>query len=200
VPGGPFRGRTAIVVDAEDGFAGMLADQLRHLGLTVDLTPWDTVTTPQIDSAELVISGPGPGDPRDTSTPRNQRPRHIINRRRDAGRPLLATGLSHQILARTLGITLVPLDIPDQGTQKTVDIFGTPQTLGFYNTFTARVPAGTTTVGKAQIAADPVTGDVHALRGPGFVSVQGHVESILSHDGTTTLEWLITATLGPAQI
>ena len=42
----------------------------------------------------------------------------------------------------------------------------------------------------ADVAAD-ADGAVYALRGPGFASVQGHLESILSRDGMTTLERLV---------
>ncbi len=195
--GGPFQGRTAIVVDAEDRFTTMLAHQLRHLGLAVRIVPWSAVTDAQVDDAELIVSGPGPGDPRDPRTPRMHRMREVVARRRASGRPLLAVCLSHQILADSLGIELAPLDAPHQGLQKTVDVFGMPASIGFYNTFTARVPAGTTVVGEAEVAADPHTGDVYALRGPGFASIQGHLESILSRDGMTTLERLVTAALSP---
>ena len=97
--GGPFEGRSAIVVDAEDRFTTMLAHQLRHLGLDVEIVPWSDVTDEQIDGAELIVSGPGPGDPRDPSTPRMRRMREVVARRRASGRPLLAVCLSHQILA-----------------------------------------------------------------------------------------------------
>jgi phenazine biosynthesis protein phzE len=193
---GPFAGRTALVVDAEDRFTTMLAHQLRHLGLDVEIAPWSDVTDDQIDAAELLVSGPGPGDPRDASSPRIRRMREVVARRRDAGRPLLAVCLSHQILADTFGIGIAPLDAPHQGLQKSVDVFGTPASIGFYNTFTARVPAGTTRAGEAEIAAD-ATGDVYALRGPGFASVQGHLESILSRDGMTTLQRLVEQALTP---
>ncbi|AZC13600.1 chorismate-binding protein [Microbacterium sp. ABRD28] len=200
--GGPFAGRSAIVVDAEDRFTTMLAHQLRHLGLDVEIVPWDRVSDAQVDAAELVISGPGPGDPRDPSTPRMRRMREVVARRRTQGRPLVAVCLSHQILADGLGIDLVPLDQPHQGLQKTVDVFGEPASIGFYNTFTARVPAGTTRIDAAEapeveVAADPVTGDVFALRGPAFASIQGHLESILSRDGMLTLERLVAAALSP---
>lgn len=195
--GGPFQGRSAIVVDAEDRFTTMLAHQLRHLGLGVRIVSWSDITDEQVDGAELIVSGPGPGDPRDPNTPRMRRMREVVARRRDSGRPLLAVCLSHQILARTFGIELAPLDAPHQGLQKKVDVFGVPASIGFYNTFTARVPAGTTVVGDAEVAADPFTGDVYALRGPGFASVQGHLESILSRDGMTTLERLVSAALSP---
>ena len=48
----------------------------------------------------------------------------------------------------------------------------------------------------AEVAADPATGDVYALRGPSFASVQGHLESILSRDGIHTLHRLAEHALG----
>lgn len=193
---GPLTGRSALVVDAEDRFTTMLAHQLRHLGLEVEIAPWNEVTDEQIDDAELVVSGPGPGDPRDPASPRMRRMRDVVARRRETGRPLLAVCLSHQILADSLGIDLAPLAAPHQGLQKTVDVFGVPASIGFYNTFTARVAPGTTHVDGADVAAD-AAGDVYALRGPGFASVQGHLESILSRDGMTTLERLVAHALTP---
>lgn len=191
---GPFAGRTAVVVDAEDRFTTMLAHQLRRLGLDVTIAPWGTVSDDQIDAADLVVSGPGPGDPRDPASPRMQRMRQVVARRRSSGTPLLAVCLSHQILADSLGIDLAPLAAPHQGLQKTVDVFGDEASIGFYNTFTARVAPGTMRAGEADVAAD-ASGDVYALRGPGFASVQGHLESILSRDGMTTLERLVAHAL-----
>ncbi|MFA7514171.1 MAG: ATP-binding cassette domain-containing protein, partial [Mycolicibacterium vanbaalenii] len=49
-----FAGRSALLVDAEDRFTTMLAHQLRHLGLHVDIVPWDEVTDKQIDEADLL--------------------------------------------------------------------------------------------------------------------------------------------------
>jgi len=195
---GPLHGRTALVVDAEDRFTTMLAHQLRHLGLTVTIAPWTDVSDEQVDAAELVVSGPGPGDPRDPASARMRRMREVVARRRSTGRPLLAVCLSHQILADSLGIGLEPLAAPHQGLQRTVDVFGRPASIGFYNTFTARVPAGTTRTGGAEVAADPESGDVYALRGPAFASIQGHLESILSRDGMTTLERLVGQAFSPA--
>lgn len=225
---GPFAGRSALVVDAEDRFTTMLAHQLRHLGLDARIVPWHAVTDAEIDAAELVVSGPGPGDPRDDESPRMRRMGDVVGRRRASGRPLLAVCLSHQILADSLGIDLAPLDAPHQGLQRTVDVFDQPASIGFYNTFTARVHPGTTSVGLftgpswgvargseaalpwrravhpgdpgttttiTEVAADASSGDVYALRGPGFASVQGHLESILSRDGMTTLERLVAHAL-----
>jgi phenazine biosynthesis protein phzE len=223
---GPFAGRTALVVDAEDRFTTMLAHQLRHLGLDTRIVHWSEVTDAEIDAADLVVSGPGPGDPRDDS-PRMSAMRRVVSRRLYSRSPLLAVCLSHQILADQLGIDLEPLAQPHQGLQKTVDLFGEDASIGFYNTFTARVAPGTTQRGvfvarvtahaessdeepvypfavdpetlrldlPAEVAADPETGDVYAMRGRDFASVQGHLESILSRDGMRTLERLIAHAL-----
>ena len=198
---GPLHGRTALVVDAEDRFTTMLAHQLRHLGLDVTIAHWSTVTDDEVDAAEIVVSGPGPGDPRDEDSPRIARMREVVRRRLQARAPLLAVCLSHQILADRIGVSLAPLASPHQGLQKTVDVFGEAASIGFYNTFTARVLPGVTEltpsetrcgdVGIVEVAAEPTTGDVYALRGRGFASVQGHLESILSRDGMRTLERLV---------
>lgn len=188
---GPFAGRTALVVDAEDRFTTMLAHQLRHLGLAVTIASWSEVADADVDAADLVVAGPGPGDPRDTESPRIARMRDIVARRLDAEAPLLAVCLSHQILADRLGIALTPLDSPHQGLQKSVPIFGENASIGFYNTFTARVVPGTERIAEVEVSADANSGDVYALRGAHFASVQGHLESILSRDGIRTLERLV---------
>ncbi|WP_309065197.1 chorismate-binding protein [Microbacterium sp.] len=193
---GPFVGTGALVVDAEDRFTTMLAHQLRHLGLDVRIADWSEVTDEQVDGADLVVAGPGPGDPRDAGSPRIRRMQQVVARRLEGGKPLLAVCLSHQILADRLGVELVPLDAPHQGVQKTVPVFGEDASIGFYNTFTARVAPGTTTAGAAQVSADAASGDVYALRGERFASVQGHLESILSRDGIRTLERLVAHALG----
>jgi len=193
---GPFAGRRALVVDAEDRFTTMLAHQLRHLGLDARIIPWRDVRDADIDSAELVVAGPGPGDPRDTASPRIARMRDIVARRLESGAPLLAVCLSHQILSDRLGIGLAPLASPHQGLQKTVPVFGEDASIGFYNTFTARVAPGTERAGAAEVSADAASGDVYALRGEHFASVQGHLESILSRDGIRTLERLVEHALG----
>ncbi len=185
---GPFRG-TALVVDAEDRFTTMLAHQLRHLGFDATVVPWASVNEAQLDAADLVVAGPGPGDPRDATSARITRMREIVERRLEQNRPLVAVCLSHQIVANHFGLALEPLASPHQGLQKTVDIFGTPASIGFYNTFTAREPQ--TTADGVEVAAE-ANGDVYALRGAHFATVQGHLESILSRDGLTTLERLVS--------
>lgn len=191
----PFNGLTAVVVDAEDRFTTMLAHQLRHLGLETVIKHWSEIETEDLADYDLVIAGPGPGDPRDNTNPRIAKMRSIVASRRQSEQALLAVCLSHQILSDSFGLDLVLLEQPHQGLQKTVDIFGEDASIGFYNTFTARKGAPALESEELEIAADETSGDVYALRGNKFASVQGHLESILSRDGMHTLERLISHAL-----
>jgi phenazine biosynthesis protein phzE len=186
-------GRSALVVDAEDAWTGMLAHQLRRLGMTTTVRAWNE--NPQPGRYDLLVAGPGPGDPRDTSDPRIATLQDLIADRLAAGAPLLAVCLSHQLLAGLLGLPVVTLPAPHQGTQRRVDVFGTSARVGFYNTFTATTDGTAGTPEGVETAADPTTGQVHALRGPAFASVQFHLESLLSTDGMDVLAELATGLL-----
>nr|WP_033197306.1 chorismate-binding protein [Agromyces italicus] len=194
-PSASPRGARALVVDAGDDFTTMLAHQLRHLGLDARIVAWHAAQT--APDEELVVFGPGPGDPRDTADPRMARLHELIAARLAQGAPMLAVCLSHQVLARLAGLAIAPLTAPQQGVQRTADIFGERATIGYYNTFTAFDAGHRATPTHAfEIAADAGTGVVHALRGPGVASVQGHLESVLSVDGLATLELLVDGVLG----
>ncbi|MFF2372749.1 anthranilate synthase family protein [Agromyces sp. NPDC058110] len=193
------RGLSALVIDANDDFTTMLAHQLRHLGLDVRLVPWHEA--PDAASEDLVVFGPGPGDPRDASDPRIARMRELIAARLEAERPLLAVCLSHQVLADLAGLPLAPLAEPRQGVQLPVDVFGERAAIGFYNTFSALAPDGSTTPELGlEVASDASTNVVHALRGRGVASVQGHLESVTSPDGLALLERLVDGVLAPAAL
>ncbi|KWX01652.1 2-Amino-2-deoxy-isochorismate synthase [Carbonactinospora thermoautotrophica] len=179
-------GRSALIVDAEDGWTAMLAHLLRRLGLRVDVRRWSAAGDP--DGYELLVAGPGPGDPRDLTQPRMAALRALLERRLAARRPLLAVCLSHQILAGLLGLPVVAKESPYQGTQREIDLFGRRVRVGFYNTFTARA---TGPVPGIEVSADPKTGEVHALRGAGFASTQFHLESVLSTHGVEILRDLL---------
>lgn len=191
----------AVVVDAEDSFTTMLAHQLRHLGVAATVVPWDAVRDDELDAADLVVAGPGPGDPRDAS-PRLARLHDVVGRRLAQRRPLLAVCLSHQVVAHRLGLPLGPLPAPRQGLPLAIALDGAHPVVGFYNTFAAHVPPGTTAlttdVGEVRVAAG-AAGEVHVLRGPSFASVQGHLESVLSRDGLTVLRTLVEHVLAPAR-
>ena len=186
----PSRAATALVIDADDDFTTMLAHQLRHLGIEPRLVPWHEAA--EEPAEDLVVFGPGPGDPRDLADPRVARLRELLAARLATARPLLAVCLSHQVLAGLAGLELAPLPAPRQGVQLEVDVFGQRAAIGFYNTFSALAPAGSRTPRLGlEVAADATTGVVDALRGPGVASVQGHLESVTSPDGLAVLERLL---------
>jgi len=182
-------GRTAVIVDHEDTFTAMLAHQLRALGLRVTVVPWTVAGVPE---ADLVVAGPGPGDPA-SDEPKMVRARALVAGLLAARRPLLAVCLGHQVLAATLGLRLHRRDTPYQGVARNLPLFGAVRRVGFYSSFTALSPADrlTTAWGEVEIARDEADGTVHALRGDGFAGVQFHPESVLSADGVTVLTELL---------
>ncbi|MEI4747919.1 anthranilate synthase family protein [Rhodococcus erythropolis] len=181
-------GRKALVVDAEDTFTAMLDHQLRSLGLTVTVRRFDDMYT--TSDHDLVIVGPGPGDPTDVDDEKIVHLRAQIDDLLSTQRPFLAICLSHQILASRLGLPLTRRAEPNQGKQARVDVFGQSENVGFYNTFEARSAPGRIDVagiGPVTVSADTATGAIHALEGPHFASVQFHPESILTVNGPRIL-------------
>ncbi|GGM14262.1 anthranilate synthase family protein [Dactylosporangium sucinum] len=194
-PDPALTGRRVLIVDAEDTFTGMLLHQLRVLGLEVTLRRYDSGI--DTDGFDLVVPGPGPGDPRLVDDPKMATMRGLVRRLLDAGTPLLAVCLGHQLLCGELGLPLRRKAAPYQGMQREIDFFGRPARVGFYSTFTATTPADrvTTPYGEVHVSRDPANGDVHALRGQRFAGVQFHPESVLSYDGIELLRALLTELL-----
>ncbi|MFF9839871.1 anthranilate synthase family protein [Streptomyces sp. NPDC013740] len=190
-------GRRVLVVDAEDTFTSMIAHQLRSLGLEVTVRRFDEPYA--FDGHDLVVMGPGPGDPRDTDHPKIAHLREAVDTLLAERRPFLAVCLSHQVLSLRLGLPLVRRDVPNQGVQQEIDFFGAPERVGFYNTFAARSPEDKVDcegVGPVEVSRDPHTSEVHALRGPHFASMQFHPESLLTQDGVRLVGGLLGEVLG----
>jgi phenazine biosynthesis protein phzE len=196
----PLAGRDVLVVDHEDQFTTMLAHQLRHLGMNARVVRWDAVD--DVLSDDLVVLGPGPGDPRDHADPRIAAVVRRIHERVTAGLPLLAVCLSHQVLAGLAGFPLRALSSPRQGVRLHADVFGTTAAIGYYNTFGAQlttVSAAAADNPVARLALEPsvdADGVLTALRGSGVASVQGHLESVLSADGLAVLDTLTRHVMG----
>ncbi|MFD5234704.1 anthranilate synthase family protein [Streptomyces qaidamensis] len=194
-------GRRALVVDAEDTFSAMLAHQLRAIGLTVEIGSFDT--SHRFDDHDLVVMGPGPGDPRETDHPRMARLTSAIEELLSRRIPFLAVCLSHQLLCRRLGLELRRRDVPNQGTQREIDLFGSRERVGFYNSYSARARADRLQcpgVGEVKVCLDAGTGEVHALRGPHFGSVQFHLESVLTQDSERVLAELLVPLMETAEV
>lgn len=177
-------GRSVLVVDAEDTFTAMIAHQLRSVGLTVTVRRFDDEYT--WDGHDLVVMGPGPGDPRDVDDPRIAHLHTAVETLLAAGTPFVAVCLSHQVTSLKLGLPVRRCPAPNQGTRKEIDLFGEREVVGFYNSFAARSAVTEfdhPDAGQIEISRDPATGEVHALRGPHFATMQFHAESVLTKDG-----------------
>lgn len=182
-------GRSVVILDGEDDFVNMLRHVLGVFGMTSEVVRHEDYAPGRLDGFDLVIVGPGPGDPRDGDDPKMANLRAAVAELMAAGRPFLAVCLGHQALCHHLGIPLTYKDIVFQGTQSPVSIGGRTERVGFYNTFVGRVdedgPAG------VEVEADPETGDIHVVRGPHYRGIQFHAESILTEHGFDLLHDLV---------
>ncbi|MER7746709.1 anthranilate synthase family protein [Streptomyces bacillaris] len=189
-------GRRVLVVDAEDTFTSMIAQQLRSIGLSVTVRRFDEPYDP--DDHDLIVMGPGPGDPRDLTDPKIAHLDTAVGRLLENRTPFLAVCLSHQVLSGRLGLPLVRRDVPNQGVQREIDLFGRRERVGFYNTFAAVSEEAKTDcpgIGPIEVSRSPETGEVHGLRGPWFASTQFHAESVLTRDGVHITRNLLTELL-----
>ncbi|PAK26180.1 phenazine-specific anthranilate synthase component I [Streptomyces sp. alain-838] len=186
----------ALVVDAEDTFTAMLAHVLRSSGLAVSVRRYDEegLREAVLGHAGPVVLGPGPGDPSDPADPKMRFLRaltaDVLGERRHG---VLGVCLGHELIAAELGLDIVRKEVPYQGAQTEIDLFGRRETVGFYNSFTARCDDESA----AELAAHGVDvsraagGEVHALRGPGFAGVQFHPESVLTLNGAAVVRELV---------
>ncbi|MFF4797452.1 anthranilate synthase family protein [Streptomyces sp. NPDC001351] len=186
----------AFVVDGEDTFTSMLAHVLRSAGLEVTVRRYDE---PGLGEAVLahegpLVLGPGPGDPSDLDDPKMRFLRDLTARViREHRHGVLGVCLGHELIAAELGLEIVRKEVPYQGAQTTIELFGRTETVGFYNSFVARCDDEVT----QELAAHGVevsradNGEVHAVRGPGFAGVQFHPESILTLNGAAVVRELV---------
>ncbi|MGW2723122.1 anthranilate synthase family protein [Streptomyces sp. NPDC001492] len=189
-------GGHAFVVDGEDTFTSMLAHVLRSAGLEVTVRRYDE---PGLREAVLahegpLVLGPGPGDPSDLDDPKMRFLGDLTARViREHRHGVLGVCLGHELIAAELGLEIVRKEVPYQGAQTTIELFGRTETVGFYNSFVARCDDE----GAQELAAHGVevsraaNGEVHALRGPRFAGVQFHPESVLTLNGTAIVRELI---------
>ncbi|MFV0136487.1 anthranilate synthase family protein [Streptomyces sp. HMX87] len=195
----------ALVVDGEDTFTAMLAHVLRAGGLDVTVRRYDEpgLREAVLGHAGPVVLGPGPGDPADAADPKMRFLRALAAEvLREHRHGVLGVCLGHELIAAELGLDIVRKEVPYQGAQMEIDLFGRRETVGFYNSFAARCDDATAeelaTHGIEVSRA--VNGEVHALRGPGrapaapgnaFAGVQFHPESVLTLNGAAVVRELV---------
>ncbi|MFC9509875.1 anthranilate synthase family protein [Streptomyces sp. NPDC057002] len=186
----------ALVVDGEDTFTAMLAHVLRSSGLEVTVRRYDEAGLREAVLAHEgpVVLGPGPGDPADLTDPKMRILRGLtaeVVRGHPHG--VLGVCLGHELIAAELGLEIVRKDVPYQGAQTEIELFGRRETVGFYNSFVARCDEEA----HQELAAHGVevsraaNGEVHAVRGPGFAGVQFHPESVLTLNGAAVVQELV---------
>ncbi|WP_406215578.1 anthranilate synthase family protein [Streptomyces decoyicus] len=188
----PAVGRKVLVVDAEDTFTEMIAHQVRSLGCEVMVRRLDERYA--FDEHDLVVMGPGPGDPRVADHPKIMHLRAAIAELLETRRPFLAVCLSHQVLSTLLGLPLRRRPAPNQGVQHEIDWFGRRERVGFYNTFAAHAEQDSfehPRHGQVEVSRDPGTGEIHGLRAPSFASTQFHAESVLTQNGPQIIASLL---------
>lgn len=170
------------LIDNEDDFIYMIKHMLDYLGYKTNVTRYSDYSY----SAEYdaVVIGPGPGDPNNMNHEKMRILYGIVDELFKNNKKILGVCLGHQILSKSLGLELSKSIIPFQGMQKEIDLFGTKQKVGFYNSYFA-------------IDNDVITdvciskngeGKIFALKGSNYISFQFHVESILTQNGLEILE------------
>ncbi|MET8979753.1 anthranilate synthase family protein [Streptomyces sp. NPDC004539] len=181
----------ALIVDGEDTFTAMLAHVLRTNGLAVSVRRYDEPGLRETVLAHPgpVVLGPGPGDPSDLGDPKMRVLRGLASDLlRGHRHGVLGVCLGHELIAAELGMEIVRKEVPFQGAQVEIDLFGRTETVGFYNSFVARF---------REVAGVEVSqagnGEVHALRGAGFAGVQFHPESVLTINGAEIVRELMGA-------
>ncbi|WP_214964852.1 anthranilate synthase family protein [Arthrobacter sp. ISL-48] len=183
-------GPKVLVIDAEDAFTQMLKQQIQALGASTAVIRYSEDFNPGL--YDLVVCGPGPGNPNNDEDPKVRRMTEIIRGLLVGDVPFMAVCLSHQILCRLLTLKVEQKETPNQGLQAEIGHFGARRTVGFYNAFSGIAhptnppihPLGT----QVHVSANPETGEIHGLQGDNFTSTQFHPESILSLDGLAILQ------------
>lgn len=178
-------GKTVTIVDNEDSFTHMFAHILRRLGMVAQVVRFDRFVL-DAAKADLVVIGPGPGDPSNRQDTKMAK-LHAITAALLAGeRRFLNVCLGHQVLCEQLGYKVAKKQpVAFQGRQEIIDFFGRKQRVGFYNTFVGHYdqPRGGVTC-----SYDAERGDIHALRHPRFGGMQFHPESILTTNGLQLIQ------------
>ncbi|MFC7881502.1 anthranilate synthase family protein [Streptomyces sp. NPDC057376] len=186
----------ALVVDAEDTFTAMLAHVLRSSGLAVSVRRYDAegLREAVLGHEGPVVLGPGPGDPSDPADPKMRFLRALTaDVIREHRHGVLGVCLGHELIAAELGMDVVRKEVPYQGAQTEIDLFGRRETVGFYNSFTACCDdeAALELAAHGVEVSRAANGEVHALRGAGFAGVQFHPESVLTLNGAAIVRELV---------
>lgn len=187
-------GKSVVIVDNEDDFGYMLAHMLEHLGLSVKV---EKVARMTLDinciTEDVVILGPGPGDPANEHDVRIARLNMLTRRLLLSNKKFMGICLGHQVICRNLGLHLERLDVPLQGVQKEILLFDQKEFVGFYNTFVG--VAEDFSHEDIQLSVNEAA-EINAIKGRNYRSFQFHVESVLTRNGLDILKHALCELLG----
>lgn len=173
------------IINNEDDFAHMIGHMIKVSGAAVrvvDTFDFDAAT----DDSNILVLGPGPGDPTDMTHPRMKKLQDIIAHVKTTGKPMLGVCLGHQALAVSEGLAVTRQEESTQGLQRTVKVFGRMHRLGFYNSFSPVF----TDVARQRVDMRfdlDENGRIIAMQGDRFIGFQFHPESVMSEDGNDVM-------------
>jgi phenazine biosynthesis protein phzE len=171
------------MIHNDDDFIYMLRHVLHALGMQTTIVHWAHYDIDR-DTADVTLVGPGPGNPNDDRSPKIVTNMAIVNDLLGRQRSVLGICLGHQILCRSLGFSVEKRDIPLQGSQKEIDLFGQREKVGFYNTF---IPKIANTIKELDVSLLADSNEIVAIRSRHCGGFQFHPESILTQNGCEIL-------------
>lgn len=175
---------TITLIHNEDDFIYMLDHMLKHMGLRTKIVRNHDYEITQ-DQADLTLLGPGPGNPNQSQTEKIQINLGIAEALLEKQKKSIFICLGHQILCKTLGYELKRKARPLQGSQLEVNLFGTKELVGFYNTFAPQTPRSQPV---EEISTIPELDELIAIRAKDFIGFQFHPESLLTQNGYSILQ------------
>lgn len=172
------------LIDNEDDFIYMLQHLLQSMDIETTIVPFSSFDC-GTDQADIILMGPGPGNPMDLASAKMQRGRALTRQIIAQDRKALFICLGHQLLCTVLGFPLLRKQAPQQGSQELVELFGKQERVGFYNTFAAIAAENT---GPYECSFRPDSREIIAIRSTHFIGYQFHPESILTQNGFSLLK------------
>jgi phenazine biosynthesis protein phzE len=173
------------ILNNEDDFAYMVGHMLRTMCAEVSVVD-SLAYDPSRDGSNIVIIGPGPGDPTDMTHPRMRRVQEIIGDLTSLQKPMLGICLGHQALAVNKKIDVERQVSSTQGMQREVELMGKKYRLGFYNSFSPVFNEKARAYTDIKFDIDE-NDRIIAMEGVRLMGFQFHCESIMSEDGASLL-------------
>tara|TARA_B100001094_G_scaffold333467_1_gene412997 strand:+ start:2435 stop:4270 length:1836 start_codon:yes stop_codon:yes gene_type:complete len=181
--------KKVFIIDCGDQFTYMLKNLFEALGFYVQVkSVLDIHHHQDLDVFDLVVCGPGPGNPSDMNNKSIHRMHQIISYLLKQNKKFLAECMSHQILSLQLGLKLKRLSVPNQGIQKKINIRDIKYDVAFYNTFCSIYEENFNNHKHLSMQIDHENNQVNTLYSKNFRSFQYHVESFLTIKNISILE------------